>query len=426
MQATNDKQIVLVGANHRTAPVELREKLSLSPDDCRIFLKALTERESINEALVLSTCNRVEVTVVTTAGSTDTVVATILNLLDERGSYGSLKDSVYTYSGEAAVRHLFRVAASLDSMVVGEPQISGQVKKAYSLACEVGTCGKLLNKLLPHALHAAKRVRSETDIGASAVSVSYVAVELGRKIFSTLEGKTVLLIGAGDTGVLSARHLMKAGAARVLIANRTVIKARQLAQRVGGEAVDFNDLISSLTAADFVICSTSADEYIVTAEVIRQSAKMRARQSRVFIDLSVPRNIDPEVGTIAGSFLFDIDDLQAVIQSNIRERVGETERAELIITAEVQRFVRDCETRQFGDMIADLRTNMQQIARTELARRRSRLGALTEAQEEAIERMLISVVNKLAHPVISSLRLSKTLRGSRASNVSAELADFDV
>lgn len=352
MQVTNDKQIVLVGANHRTASIELREKLSLSPDDCRILLKALTERESITEALVLSTCNRVEVTVVTTAGLTDTVVATILNLLDERVSYGSLKDSVYTYSGEAAVRHLFRVGASLDSMVVGEPQILGQVKKAYSLACETGTCGKLLNKLLPHAFHAAKRVRSETDIGASAVSVSYVAVELGRKIFSTLEGKTVLLIGAGETAELSARHLMKAGAAGVLIANRTASKAQQLAEKVGGRAVDFNNLTSLLAAADFVICSTSADEYIVTAEVVRQSVRLRSCRSTVFIDLSVPRNIDPEVGTIAGSFLFDIDDLQAVIRSNIRERVRETERAESIIRAEVQRFVRDWEARQAGDMVA--------------------------------------------------------------------------
>ena len=417
--------IVLVGANHRTAPVELREKLAFPDRSCVTALGALVDGELIREGLILSTCNRVEVLVVTRDGSPDNATDRVLAFLTERGLFSEQLDpNTYLHVDDEAVTHLFRVAASLDSMVVGEPQILGQVRKAYSLAVEAGTAGDVLIRLLPHAFHAAKRVRNETDIAASSVSVSYTAVELGRKIFETLSGKTVLLIGAGETAELSARHLVKAGVARVLVANRTESKAKQLVEKFGGEVVDFNYLIPSLAAADFVICSTSAPEFVVTAADVTRAAFMRGQSPSVFIDLSVPRNIDPKVGCVRNTFVFDIDDLQAVIQSNMRERLREAERAEAVVAAEVSRFQKDMRTREFGQTIGAVREKMQQIALAELVEQRSRLGSLTAAQEKAIESLLISTVNKVAHPVMSQLR--SLVETGAEQNPKAWLETFDL
>lgn len=397
--------IVLVGANHRTAPVELREKLAFTDSSCITALDALVDGELIREGLILSTCNRVEVLAVTKAGLLDNVTDRILAFLSARGLFSEQLDpNTYAHVNDEAVTHLFRVAASLDSMVVGEPQILGQVRKAYSLAVEAGTAGDVLNRLLPHAFHAAKRARNETDIAGSAVSISYTAVELGRKIFENLSGKTVLLIGAGATAELSARHLVKAGVARVLVANRTESKAKQLVENFGGEVVDFNYLVPSLAAADFVICSTSAPTYTVTTADARRASSMRGQRPSVFIDLSVPRNIDPQVSRLGNVFLFDVDDLQSVIESNLRDRISESERAGAIVTAEVNRFVKDLRIREFGQTIGAVRAKMQQIALAELVDQRSRLGALTDVQEKAIQSLLISIVNKVAHPVMSQLR----------------------
>lgn len=419
--------IVLVGANHRTAPVELREKLAFPYSSCKTALSTLVDGELICEGLVLSTCNRVEVLVVTQDGSPDRTTDRVLAFLNERGLFCEQVDpNTYVHVDEEAVTHLFRVAASLDSMVVGEPQILGQVRKAYSLAVEAGTSGDVLNRLLPHAFHAAKRVRHETDIAASAVSVSYAAVELGRKIFETLSGRTVLLIGAGETAELSARHLVKAGVARVLIANRTESKAKQLVEKFGGEAVDFNQLVPSMTAADFVICSTSAPGYVVTAGAARQASFMRGRRSSVFIDLSVPRNIDPQVSLLGNTFLFDIDDLQSVIQSNMGHRVREAERAGAIVADEVNSFRKDLRARQFGQTIGAVRAKMQQVARAELIEQRSRLGSLTAAQETAIESLLISTVNKVAHPVISQLRSLVETGAEQDAKAWIEILDLDL
>ena len=395
---------MLAGANYRTAPVELRETLALSNSACVTALGNLVDGEVIREGLILSTCNRVEVLVVTqdcTLESANGIPA----FLTESGFFPEeLASNSYVHLNDDAVRHLFRVAASLDSMVVGEPQILGQVRKAYSLAVEAGTAGDVLNKLLPYSFHVAKRTRNETDIATSAVSVSYAAVELGRKIFETLSERTVLLIGAGETAELAARHLVKAGVSRVLIANRTESKAKELAAKVGGEVVDFDDLVPSLAAADFVICSTSAPEYIVTAADARAASLQRNRKPSIFIDLSVPRNIDPQVSSPGSIFLFDIDDLEKVIQSNLSHRVREAERAEAIVAAEVERFQKDLRAREFGQTIGAVAAKMQQIARAELVQQRPRLGSLTAAQEKAIESLLVATVNKVAHPVMSHLR----------------------
>ena len=419
-------QIVLMGANHRTAAVEPREKLAFTELACVTALRSLVDSETIREGLILSTCNRVEVLVVARESSAQNAESTIRALLTDRGlSAAELDASTYLHVDEEAVTHLFRVAASLDSMVVGEPQVLGQVRKAYSLAAEAGTAGDVLNKLLPHAFHAAKRVRNETDIAASAVSVSYAAVELGRKIFEKLSGRTVLLIGAGETAELTARHLVKAGVSRVLVANRTHSKAQQLVEKFGGEVVDFDNLVPSLAAADLVICSTGAPDYVVAAADASQAASMRNQRPSVFIDLSVPRNIDPQISCPDSIFLFDLDDLQKLVESNLRQRVREADRADAIVQEEVIRFRKDLRTREFGRVIGAVGARMQQIARAELVQQRPRLGSLTAAQEKAVESLLISTVNKVAHPVMSELRSLVEMGAEQNAKAWLEIFDLD-
>jgi glutamyl-tRNA reductase len=289
-------------------------------------------------------------------------------------------------------------------MVVGEPQVLGQERHAYALGVEAGTVGRVLNRLVHHTFRVAKRVRNETGIAANAVSISYMAVELGKKIFDSLKGCSVLLIGAGEMAELSARHLVNAGAARVTIANRTEEAARQIANEFGATTVPFEQLDQVLHEADVVICSTGAPDYVVTEVRTRKALERRRNRPTCFIDISVPRNIDPAVSNIPNVFLFDIDDLESVISSNIREREREAERAELIVQSEVMQFQQKLRLMDIGPSIGALRQNMQDVARAELARQRKRLGPLTKDQEEAIESLLMSTVNKISHPLISQMR----------------------
>ena len=291
-------------------------------------------------------------------------------------------------------------------MVVGEPQVLGQMRRAYRLALEAGTAGRVLNRLVHHTFHVAKRVRSETGIAANAVSISYMAVELGRKVFGTLKGHTVLLVGAGEMAELAARHLVNAGVARVLVTNHRSERAAQLAQEFGGTAVEYNSLPQHLAAADIVICSASAPDFIITPAMAREALELRRNRPSFFIDISVPRNIDPAVGEISNLFVFDIDDLEAVITSNIREREREAERAQLIVDSEVMQFQQSLRALDIGPTLGAIRQKLQDIARDELARQRNRLGELTPEQERAIESLLISTVNKISHPVIHRLRRS--------------------
>ena len=289
---------------------------------------------------------------------------------------------------------------------MGEPQVLGQVRHAYSLAVEAGTAGRVLNRLVHHAFRAAKRVRTETGIAASAVSISYMAVELGRKIFGSLKGQTVLLIGAGEMAELSAQHLVSAGAKRVMVANRTRETAQKLAAKFGGTAVEFSELAKHLASADIVIGSTGASEYVVTVEMAREALEARRNRPAFYIDISVPRNIDPKIGELNNLFIFDIDDLESVIASNIREREKEAERAELILESEVMQFQQALRALDIGPTIGALRQKMQDMARDELQRQRHRLGTLTPEQEKAIEQLLISTVNKISHPVMHRMRRS--------------------
>ena len=399
--------ILLVGVNHKTAPVEVRERLAFNDEACAVGLRQLVDGEIVREGLIVSTCNRVEILGATATDKLEFGAGRIAQFLDTSGSLppGFLEAHLYSHTDEEAVRHLFRVASSLDSMVVGEPQVLGQVRHAYAVGVEAGTVGRVLNRLVHHTFRVAKRVRNETGIAANAVSISYMAVELGKKIFdSSLKGCSVLLIGAGEMAELSARHLVNAGAARVTIANRTEETARQIAAELGATTVQLDRLDEVLFEADVIICSTGAPDYVVTEAQTRKALARRRNRPTCFIDISVPRNIDPAVSNIPNVFLFDIDDLESVISSNIREREREAERAELIVQSEVMQFQQKLRLMDIGPSIGAMKQNMQDVARAELARQRKRLGVLTKDQEEAIESLLMSTVNKISHPIISQMR----------------------
>jgi glutamyl-tRNA reductase len=399
--------IVLVGLNHKTAPVSVRERLAFTDEACAEGLRALVDGELVNEGLIVSTCNRVEV-LATTSERLGEGRERIADFLSRSRCLPQedFSNHLYSHKDDAAVRHVFRVASSLDSMVVGEPQVLGQVRHAYSLAVEAGTAGRVLNRLVHQAFHVAKRVRRETGIAASAVSISYTAVELGRKVFGDLKGRTVLIVGAGEMAELSAKHLVNAGVSRVLVTNRTESTARALASQFNGEARDFARLATHLAEADIVICSTGAKDYVITPDIAREALERRRNRPAFFIDISVPRNIDPEVGQIPNLFIFDIDDLESVIASNIREREREAERAELIVESEVMQFQQSLRSLDIGPTLGALRGKLQDIARNEMTRQRQRLGTLTPEQERAIEGLLIATVNKISHPIIYRLKNS--------------------
>jgi glutamyl-tRNA reductase len=398
--------IVLVGLNHKTAPVEVRERLAFTDEACAEGLRALVDGQVVSEGLIVSTCNRVEVLAATAEERLVEGRERIKEFLScsravSRVDFGA---SLYSHEDDEAVRHVFRVASSLDSMVVGEPQVLGQVRRAYSVAVEAGTAGRILNRLVHQAFRVAKRVRTETGIAASAVSISYTAVELGRKVFGSLKDRTVLVVGAGEMAELSAKHLVSAGVSRVLVTNRTESTARQLAAEFGGEAVPFTRLAENLADADIVICSTGAGEYVITPKIAREALEIRRNRPAFFIDISVPRNIDPAVGRIPNLFIFDIDDLESVIASNIREREREAERAELIVESEVMQFQQSLRTLDIGPTLGALRGKLQEIARTEMTRQRQRLGDMTPEQERAVEALLMATVNKISHPIIYRLK----------------------
>ena len=400
--------IVLIGINHKSAPVEVRERLAFTEEACSTALHALVDGEIVREGLIVSTCNRVEVLAETGNERLSDTIERVNQFLSRTDSLprSLFETHLYQHTDDEAVRHLFRVTSSLDSMVVGEPQVLGQVRRAYSIALEAGTAGRILNRLVHHAFRVAKRVRTETGIGANAVSISYMAVELGKKIFNSLEGHTALLIGAGEMAELSARHLLNAGVSRVLLANRTEERAGRLAAELGAETVNFAELSRYLVEADVIICSTAADRYLITEQMVREARGKRRNRPSFFIDISVPRNIDPAVGKIPNVFLFDIDDLESVISSNIREREREAERAELIVESEIMQFQQTLRVLDIGPTIGALKNKLQDIARAELTRQRNRLGPLTAEQETAVEALLVSTVNKISHPLLSHMRRS--------------------
>lgn len=397
--------IFLVGISHRTAPVELRERLAFGEASLLEALQKLTDGNPIDEGLIVSTCNRVEIIA---AGGETGGVAHLYEFLERYHgcSPATLEGHCYSLTDLEAVRHVFRVTSSLDSMVVGEPQITGQIKDAFQVAQDARTVGHQLNRLMSRAFAVAKRVRNETGIGSSAVSISFVAVELARRVFETLRGATVLLVGAGEMAELAARHLKSYGVERILIANRTQEKAEALAAELNGESISFSGFEKRLAEADIVLCSTGAPHYLIQTEHIRQALDARRNRPILLIDISVPRNVDPAISSLDNAFVFDVDDLENVVASNLQVRAQEALRAEAIVDAEARRFVASLAEGDINEIIGSFRREVGLMVQTELERSRKRLGELTPEQEEAIRVLLNSVVNRLTLPVIRQLRES--------------------
>src|SRR5437667_3470930 len=356
-------QLALVGLSHKTAPVEIRERLAFNSDALRGALTSLVGREEISEAIILSTCNRVEVV----AESQDDRLIREFLCEFHRIPQDSVSKHLYSFRNAEVVRHVFRVAASLDSMMIGEPQILGQVKDAYRIATDAGAVGMHLSALMNRAFAVAKKVRSETGISQSAVSVSYAAVELARKIFGDLSGKGVMIIGASKMGELAAKHLKRAGVSSVLVTNRTFERA-ELAKIFEGAAVPFEHFIDHMVGADIVITSTGAPHFIIGKNLAEQVIHRRKNKPIFFIDIAVPRDIDPAVNGIDNAFLYDIDDLQQVIDANLKERLKEAMRAEQIVDDEVEAFCLKMQTRDVVPTIVQLRESLEKFRRDETER----------------------------------------------------------
>ncbi len=392
----------VIGVNHNSAPLEVRERLAVTEQQLPDAIRSLVKQPGVDEGMVLSTCNRVEVLTSTKQG------ADLRSFL--RSYFGvsadALHSHIYEFEQRDAVRHVFRVASSLDSMVVGEPQILGQIKEAYAVARGMGAINSALEALLSRAFAVAKRVRSETAIGSSSVSIASVAVELAEKIFGSLEDKTVYLVGAGKMAELAARHLIAHGAKNIIISNRTHDRAVELADSFGGQAVPYDRLYDTADNADIVLTSTGAPEPIFRREHGERMLSRRKNRPMFFIDIAVPRNVDPAVNRLDGMFVYDIDDLQSVAANNSAERRKEAERAEKIVELEVDRFASRMKTLAVVPTILSLQEYCETIRQAEIDRIRGKLGSITPEQEAAIEAMTRGIINKLLHTPITTLKSS--------------------
>ncbi|MGD0798331.1 MAG: glutamyl-tRNA reductase [Acidobacteriaceae bacterium] len=418
--------LVLVGVNHTTAPIEVRERLAIPPARLADAVRTLTQQPGIHEALILSTCNRVEFLTFQADPTHDPAPAAAApNLLRFLHEYfaipaATVEPHLYEYREREAVRHLFRVASSLDSMVVGEPQILGQVKQSYTVAREIGAVAAALEPLFQRAFSVAKRVRSETQIGSSSVSIASVAVDLARKIFGGLQGKTVLLVGAGKMSELAARHLIQQGATCILVANRTAERAALIAGQIANlistqsvpacttEVIPFDQLHAQAGRADIVITSTGSDRHIFDRSHGRAFLERRRHRPMFFIDIAVPRDVDPGMNEVEGCFVYDIDDLQQVAASHLADRGRESAAAEKIVAAEVDKYHQRLESRDAVPAILALQQTAEALRQAELARTAAKLAAtatpLTPAQQAAVDALTRSLTAKLLHQQIIDLR----------------------
>jgi glutamyl-tRNA reductase len=397
-------ELALIGVSHKTAPVEVRERLAFPSDKIRVALARLLERTHAAEAMILSTCNRVEIV----AQAPDAQLVQDFICEYHQIPAEAISKHVYSYTNAEAIRHLFRVTSSLDSMMLGEPQILGQVKEAYRLATEAGTIGSSLSPLLDRAFAVAKRVRSETGISQSAVSISYAAVELARKIFGDLSGKTVMIIGASKMGELAAKHLKRNGVGSVLVTNRTFERAVEIAKIFEGAAIPFEHFTDHMEHADIVISSTGAPHFIITRSLAEQVIRNRRNKPVFFIDIAVPRDVDPSVNDIDNAFVYDIDDLQQVIDANMRERMKEAGRAEEIVDREVQAFCTRMQSREVAPTIVLLRETLDKVRREEIERYRKLLRDMPAEHQQAtlaaIDQVTQSLMNKILHHPITQMK----------------------
>jgi len=389
-------EIVLLGINHETASVELRECLAFSEDEAADALVLLRKKQYIKEALIFSTCNRVEVLIVTEDRTNGTDSARKFLSEFKKVPATQFEDALYVYKGDEAVRHIFRVASSLDSMMVGEPQILGQIKEAYRSATVKKTSGVILNRLLHRTFFVAKKVRSETGIGDHAVSISYAAIELGRKIFGTLESKKVLLIGAGEMAELAVEHLIRNRTGEIFVANRTFKRGVDLAKKFKGRAIRFEELTNYLKEVDIIISSTGSSDFILRPEQVKKIMPNRRNRPLFFIDIAVPRDIDPKINRLNNSYVYDIDDLKGVVDENIGDRKAEAVKGERIVDEAVIRFREWYDSLDVVPTIVALRSKLEIIARAEVEKT-MQSNSVSGADSQAIQRMTDSIINKFLH-----------------------------
>jgi glutamyl-tRNA reductase len=398
--------LFVAGLSHKTAPVDVREQLAVEEDKLRELLCDLQATGTLQEVVILSTCNRVEV-----YGVAATTAEARGLAFRQLGRYrgvdpGDLEAYLYTHEDADAIRHVFRVASSLDSMVIGEPQIGGQVKQAFTLAQHSETVGPTLHRLFTQAFAVAKKVRTETDIARHAVSISFAAVELAKKIFEGLQGKSVLLVGAGKMGTLAARHLVQQGAFPVYVANRTWVRAQEMARALSGTAVPFEQLETAMTAVDIVITSTGAREPLVRLDMVERVMHGRRGRPLFFVDIAVPRDVDADVNRLDDVYCYDIDDLRQVVDANLRERLREAHRAEAIVEREVAKFAARLRDAEVIPTIVSLRDRLEAIRKTEVEKTLARLADSSPETREAIEALSAAIVNKILHAPITKLRES--------------------
>jgi glutamyl-tRNA reductase len=384
--------------------VEVRERLAFAPTAMEKPLRQMLELPAIAEALIVSTCNRVELYAATK--DPDTATATLRRFLADYHAVPleEIEQHLYDHQGEAVIRHLFRVASSLDSMIIGEPQILGQIKTAYGYAMEFKTAGLILNRFLHKAFSVAKRVRTETGIASSAVSVSFAAVELARKIFDRLDDKAVMIIGAGEMCELAARHFVSNGVTRVLVTNRTFERAEKLAAEFQGRAVPFEQFTDHLATVDIILTSTGAPTFILGQKQMEDVLRRRKNRPMFLIDIAVPRDVDPKVNQLDNIYLYDVDDLQGVVQANLKERQKEAHRAEAIVGEEIGQFHLWLANLEVKPTIVALRKRFEEICAQELAKTFSNHKDLTDQQRRGIETMANAIVNKVLHRPIAVLK----------------------
>jgi len=398
------KELIIIGLNHKTAPIEIREKLAFQDSEIKKALLETASLPSLKEDMILSTCNRVEIYAI--ASETDKAIQELKDFVSRfhHLPLQAFDKNLYLLIGQEAVRHIFRVASSLDSMVVGEPQILGQIKSAYQIATDLKTSGLILHRLLHRAFHVAKRVRTETKISNSSVSVSSIAVELAEKIFGTLEKRTVLLIGAGEMSELAARHLISGGIEKILVTNRTYERARSLALQFNGEAIPFEDMGQGLRKADIVISATDASQYLIHPDQVLKLMKERKQKPIFFIDIADPRDIAPEVGDLENVYLYNMDDLQKVAHENLKDREKEAQKAEAIVNDEVDKFVQWYQSLEITPTVVALRKKFEEIRTKELQKIFSFHPDFSEKERQSIEALSHAIINKILHDPITRLK----------------------
>ncbi len=390
-------KIALIGLNHNTAPIALRECFAFSDSEIYEAIKILHSLEHIEEVILISTCNRMEI-LMTTSNIKQAVNST-KNFLENFKNISSDKftNFLYIHKNELAIKHIFRVASSLDSMIVGEPQILGQLKNAFKTATIQKTAGVILNRLLHRSFFVAKKIRSETGIGGCAVSISYAAIELARKIFGSLNGKKVLLIGAGEMAELAVEHLIQHKAENIFVANRTFKRGVMLAKTFNGTAIDFKEIGKTLEHVDIIISSTGASNYIITKQFVKSIMRNRKNRPLFFIDIAMPRDIDPMINRINNSYVYDIDDLKGVIDNNLYERKKEAVKGERIVEQSVINFNTWYENLDTVPTIKALREKIENITNTEVNKTLKSLQHLSDSDRKSLYKMSRSIVNKITH-----------------------------